>query len=223
MWPFKRKSVEPIEAKSAAGGSTLFFGMGGGSGMQRSAEAYARRVTPETLLPMPASARSRPPQPASSCSCRKPIVATWSERIPCWNYSPARTAAPATAIFFDALITWRLTSGDAFVVRLPWGEEQPSKGKPVQGYRGEGADDSCFSRLVEQWIRERAQPQAKQIAGTSLADVNKTVEAGIAIPLDEEFNVVGMPMDCPGDRTAPAALVWNHRCSLYHSEVPEAL
>jgi hypothetical protein len=36
--------------------------------------------------------------------------------------------------------------------------------------------------LVEQWTRERAQPQAEQIAGTSLADVNKAVEAGIAIP-----------------------------------------
>ncbi|MGE4043332.1 MAG: phage minor head protein [Acetobacteraceae bacterium] len=43
-----------------------------------------------------------------------------------------------------------------------------------------GADDSFFSRLVEQWIRERGQPQAAQIATTSLADVIKAVEAGVA-------------------------------------------
>ena len=43
MWPFRRKQpVVPNEAKSAAGGSTLLFGIDGGNGMQRSAEAYAR-------------------------------------------------------------------------------------------------------------------------------------------------------------------------------------
>lgn len=44
MWPFKRKeSIEPIEAKSAPlSGYSYVMPFVTGSGMQRSAEAYAR-------------------------------------------------------------------------------------------------------------------------------------------------------------------------------------
>jgi len=42
------------------------------------------------------------------------------------------------------------------------------------------AGDSFFTRLIEQWTRDRRQQQADQIAGTSLSDVLRAIELGIA-------------------------------------------
>ncbi len=159
-------------------------------------------------------------------------------------------------------------------------------------------DESFFSELIDQWIRDQGLQRAKGIAQTTLDDVQSALLAGIdagggtdaiarrirkvsalsgwrsktvaqtethqaalfaqamtaiqaettydiklmktwlptldertreahaamadypAIPLDEKFIVGGVPMDRPGDPTAPPELVIRCRCTLVISEAP---
>ncbi|MGE4043333.1 MAG: phage portal protein [Acetobacteraceae bacterium] len=130
MWPFRSK--QPEQKSAVPSGFSYVLPFGGGAGMQRNAEAYAREgysgnVVAHTCIRKIATSAAN-----VGLQLQKGDNADLVEKHPVLDLLARPNLVTSRSRFFEALITWRLTAGDAFVVRLPWGESKPSKGKPTQ-------------------------------------------------------------------------------------------
>ena len=118
MWPFRTKQSEPpVEQKLAGGSSTMFFGVGAGSFMQQSPEAYAKEGYAQNVVAFACIHKIASSVASVALQLQRGDSGDAVDKHPLLDLLTRPNPSQSGSDFFYALAAWRLIAGETFICR----------------------------------------------------------------------------------------------------------